>query len=93
MPDTPREVAPPVSRAADAVTPPGMPPETEATHFDAIMGVYARKAGMDRAAFVEAYQSRTLSVPELDEYFAHDRSLREVRCARGLSAPPPSRAI
>jgi len=62
-----------------------MPPETEATHFNVVMSKYAAQFGMDREAFTEAYNNGQVKVPELDSYFAHDRSLREVRPRDGAS--------
>lgn len=57
---------------------PGMPPETEATHFTAVMSRFAVLHGMTLEQFCDAYNSGALHVPDLDLYFAHDRSLREV---------------
>lgn len=56
-----------------------MPPETEATHFTAVMSRYAGLHGMTLEQFCDEYNSGALHVPDLDLYFAHDRSLREVR--------------
>lgn len=55
----------------------GPSPEVEAGHFDPIYAPFARKAGMDVRAFERAYSSGALSVPELDEFFIHDRAMRE----------------
>ncbi|RFU36178.1 hypothetical protein B7463_g177, partial [Scytalidium lignicola] len=55
----------------------GVPPETEATHFTHILEPYAKKHGMTFAEFVDAYNHDQVSEPELDEYFMHDRSVRE----------------
>lgn len=55
----------------------GPPPEVEPGHFDAVYAVYARKFGMDIRSFEEAYTTRKISVPERDEYFVHDRAMRE----------------
>jgi neutral trehalase len=55
-----------------------MPPETEPTHFDAVMRAYAQRHNMAATAFTAAYRARQVADPELDAYFAHDRSLREV---------------
>jgi alpha,alpha-trehalase len=55
----------------------GVPPETEATHFLHILEPFATKHGLSFKEFVEAYNNSTVSEPELDEYFLHDRAVRE----------------
>jgi len=55
----------------------GVPPETEATHFEHILTPYAEKYGMTFREFVDAYNHRRVSEPELDDYFLHDRAVRE----------------
>jgi alpha,alpha-trehalase len=55
----------------------GPPTEVEPGHFNVIYAEYAKKRGMDVQAFEEAYRSGKLKVPELDEYFVHDRCMRE----------------
>lgn len=55
----------------------GVPPETEATHFTHILTPYAQKHNMSFEEFVDAYNHRRVSEPELDEYFLHDRAVRE----------------
>ncbi|CAI7660683.1 unnamed protein product [Penicillium pancosmium] len=55
----------------------GVPPETEPTHFLHILTPYAEKHGMTFEEFVKAYNERTVVEPELDEYFLHDRAVRE----------------
>lgn len=55
----------------------GMPPEVEAEHFDGHLKPYAEAAGMDVARYRQAIRWREVVVPELDEYFVHDRTLRE----------------
>lgn len=57
----------------------GVPPETEATHFVHILEPYAHKYGMTCPEFIEAYNryDGTVNEPELDEYFLHDRAVRE----------------
>jgi alpha,alpha-trehalase len=54
----------------------GIPPETEASHFDHILGPFAKKHGLGIEEFVEKYQSNEIHEPFLDEYFVHDRSGR-----------------
>jgi len=55
----------------------GMPPETEADHYDGYLKPYAEAAGMDVARFRKAVWRRDIVDPELDAYFVHDRTLRE----------------
>ncbi|MCJ1399355.1 alpha,alpha-trehalase nth1 [Xylographa trunciseda] len=55
----------------------GVPPETESSHFTHILKPYAEKHGMSNEEFVLAYNSCSIKEPELDEYFLHDRAVRE----------------
>lgn len=55
----------------------GVPPETEPTHFLHILRPYAEKHNMAVKDFVRAYNYGHVFEPELDEYFLHDRSIRE----------------
>ncbi|SRR5258708_2999592 len=55
----------------------GIPPETEASHFTHILEPYANKHGLSIYDFCEQYNDGVLSEPELDEYFLHDRAVRE----------------
>lgn len=55
----------------------GMPPETESTHFDAILKPFAEKRKMSIEAFTVAYNSGDVLEPALDAYFVHDRTVRE----------------
>ena len=55
----------------------GVPPETEDSHFVHILTPYAEKHGMTVTEFVQAYNAQSLQEPELDEYFLHDRAVRE----------------
>ena len=55
----------------------GQPPEVEPGHFDAVYAIYAKKYGMDRARFEESFKAGKISVPELNTFFVHDRSMRE----------------
>jgi alpha,alpha-trehalase len=55
----------------------GVPPETEASHFTHILEPYAKKNNMTFDEFVDAYNYKRVSEPELDEYFLHDRAVRE----------------
>lgn len=55
----------------------GVPPETEATHFDAVLKPYLEKHGLERDDFIEKYNDGIIKEPDLDEYFLHDRAVRE----------------
>ena len=55
----------------------GIPPETEPGHFDEVLQVYARKHEIGLKEFEEKYSNRKIIDGSLDEYFVHDRSLRE----------------
>ncbi len=55
----------------------GMPPETEADHYDGYLKPYAEAAGMDVVSYRKAVWRREIVDPELDAYFVHDRTLRE----------------
>jgi alpha,alpha-trehalase len=55
----------------------GIPPETEASHFTAVLQPYADKHGISVNEFTELYDSGEVSEPGLDEYFQHDRGVRE----------------
>ncbi|KAK0469618.1 alpha,alpha-trehalase-neutral trehalase [Desarmillaria tabescens] len=55
----------------------GIPPETEASHFTHILEPYAEKHGLSILEFSEKYNDGTLKEPQLDEYFLHDRAVRE----------------
>ena len=55
----------------------GIPPETEATHFTHVLQPFADKHGISVLEFSEQYNDGTLKEPGLDEYFLHDRAVRE----------------
>lgn len=55
----------------------GVPPETESTHFTHVLEPYAKKHGVAFDDFVRGYNSGHIKEPELDEYFLHDRAVRE----------------
>ncbi|SGY16567.1 BQ5605_C012g06911 [Microbotryum silenes-dioicae] len=55
----------------------GIPPETEASHFTYVLQPYADKLGISVNEFTEKYTAGEVSVPALDEYFLHDRGVRE----------------
>lgn len=55
----------------------GIPPETEASHFTHILQPYADALGVSVNEYIDGYNERTILEPELDEYFLHDRGVRE----------------
>lgn len=55
----------------------GVPPETEATHFVHVINPYAEKLNLTFDEYVKGYNDGTIVEPELDEYFLHDRAVRE----------------
>ncbi|KAM7195256.1 glycoside hydrolase [Rhypophila sp. PSN 637] len=55
----------------------GVPPETEAGHFVHILEPYVEKHGVTFDEFVRRYNNGEIKEPELDEYFLHDRAVRE----------------
>jgi alpha,alpha-trehalase len=55
----------------------GVPPETEASHFEHVLTPYADKHNMTFKEFVHAYNYQKVKEPELDAYFLHDRAVRE----------------
>lgn len=55
----------------------GIPPETESTHFNALLKPYAEKYGVSFEKFEQMYNGGEVEEPELDEYFLNDRAVRE----------------
>ncbi|CCH61573.1 hypothetical protein TBLA_0F00290 [Henningerozyma blattae CBS 6284] len=55
----------------------GIPPETEPEHFDAILTPYAKKHNVTIPEFRDLYNDGTIKEPALDEFFLHDRAVRE----------------
>lgn len=55
----------------------GVPPETEASHFTHVLRPYAQKHGCSVNEFTRKYNYGEIKEPELDEYFMHDRAVRE----------------
>ncbi|EEB09640.1 alpha,alpha-trehalase Ntp1 [Schizosaccharomyces japonicus yFS275] len=55
----------------------GIPPETEAAHFEHLLKPYTEKYNMTLEEFTHAYNYQEVSEPALDEYFLHDRAVRE----------------
>ncbi|KAI8331871.1 trehalase-domain-containing protein [Chlamydoabsidia padenii] len=55
----------------------GIPPETESSHFDHIIERYASPLGLTIQEYGRRYTAGDIKEPELDEYFLHDRAVRE----------------
>ncbi|KAI9033863.1 trehalase-domain-containing protein [Phycomyces nitens] len=55
----------------------GIPPETEASHFIHIIEPFAKKHNVSMEEFDDLYNDGKVKEPELDEYFMHDRAVRE----------------
>jgi alpha,alpha-trehalase len=55
----------------------GVPPETEKSHFVNVLQPYADKHQLSIEDFMYAYNYGEIIEPALDQYFLHDRSLRE----------------
>ncbi|KAL9114136.1 MAG: hypothetical protein Q9227_001908 [Pyrenula ochraceoflavens] len=55
----------------------GVPPETEASHFVHLLTPYAKKHNLDFGDFVKAYNRGEVEEPDIDDYFLHDRAVRE----------------
>ena len=55
----------------------GITPEAEEGHYDAVLRPYAAQEDMGLESFIEAYEQGAVTNPELDQYFVHDRTVRE----------------
>jgi alpha,alpha-trehalase len=55
----------------------GTPPEVEPGHFDAVFERFAKKHNMAPDKFERIYRQGRINAPDLDEYFIHDRAMRE----------------
>lgn len=55
----------------------GKPPEAEEGHFHHEMHRFAQAMGLDVATYERQYSSGAIKNEALDEYFVHDRSVRE----------------
>ena len=55
----------------------GMPPECEKGHFDAVLKPFAEAAKLSIDEYISKYQSGEIKNRELDDYFVHDRTVRE----------------
>ena len=55
----------------------GLPPETEAGHYDDILAPFAKQANISISEYEKFYYERKIENQALDDYFVHDRSVRE----------------
>ena len=55
----------------------GKPPEAEAGHFTPVFAGYAAEANMETSAYEALYSEGKIENKKLDQYFIHDRSVRE----------------
>jgi len=55
----------------------GMPPECEKGHFDAVIKPYADEVGLTLDDYIFKYHSGEIKNKALDDYFIHDRTVRE----------------
>lgn len=55
----------------------GIPPETEASHFEHLLLPYTKKYNLSFEEFTQNYNDGIIKEPELDKYFLHDRAVRE----------------
>ena len=55
----------------------GIPPETEPEHFDSILMPYAKKYKVSIDEFRKLYNDNKVKELDLDEFFLHDRGVRE----------------
>ena len=55
----------------------GMPPECEKGHFDAVLKPYADSLKMPLDEYISKYESGEIVNKEVDDYFVHDRTVRE----------------
>jgi alpha,alpha-trehalase len=55
----------------------GIPPEVEKGHYRPILAPYARKKKISVEEYARRYQAGKIKEPELDEFFLHDRAVRE----------------
>ncbi|ANB12144.1 alpha,alpha-trehalase NTH1 [Sugiyamaella lignohabitans] len=55
----------------------GIPPETEASHFEHLLFPFCKRYRMSFEEFQQKYNDGEIHEPTLDEYFLHDRAVRE----------------
>lgn len=55
----------------------GMPPECEKGHFDAVLKPFSDAENLSIEDYISKYSSGKIKNPKLDQYFVHDRTVRE----------------
>jgi alpha,alpha-trehalase len=55
----------------------GIPPEVEPGHFDPVLKPYAEKYKLSLQEFIDRYNQGKITEQRLDEFFVHDRAVRE----------------
>lgn len=55
----------------------GLAPETELTHYDALLKPFAEKASISIREYHSKYLAREIIEPDIEEFILHDRSIRE----------------
>ncbi len=55
----------------------GITPESEEGHYDAVLEPFAKKENMSVSDFIMAYKKNKIITEALNEYFIHDRTVRE----------------
>jgi alpha,alpha-trehalase len=55
----------------------GQPPEVEPGHFDTVYKKFAASLDMDPKELEKLYTTGKIDVPALDDFFTHDRAMRE----------------
>jgi len=55
----------------------GFPPECEEGHFDSVIIVFAKKMNISVRDYEKGYSDGIILNQELDDYFVHDRTVRE----------------
>lgn len=55
----------------------GIPPEVEHGHFDHVLEPFAKKHRLSLKSFIKRYEAGKIKEPALDEFFVHDRAVRE----------------
>lgn len=55
----------------------GIPPETEASHFNAIIAPYADSMGISIESYMQKFNDGEVKNSNLETYFLHDRAVRE----------------
>lgn len=55
----------------------GIPPETEASHFHSVLTFFCEKYNLSYEEFEIKYNNGEINEPQLDDFFLHDRAVRE----------------